>query len=74
MWVVYGVVIQTQRLRLIGVPVALYSLIFQAWPEVRSKLERVLVSVLFLAISADNYCYHLDIMSTYRRGGLWMTL
>ena len=74
MWVVYGVVIQTQRLRLIGVPVAPHSLIFQALPGIRLKLERVLVSVLVLATSADNYCYQRDIMSTQRRGELWMTL
>ena len=74
MWVVYGCVLQTQQLRLIGAPVAPHSLIFQALPEIRSKLERILVSVLFLAISADNCCYQRNIMSTYRRGGLWMTL
>ena len=74
MWAVYGVVIQTQRSRLIGVPVAPHSLIFQALPGIRLKLERILVFVLFLAISADNYCYQRDIMSTQRRGGLWMTL
>ena len=73
-WVVYGVVIQTQRLRLIGVPIAPHSLIFQAWPEVRSKLERVLVLILVLAIYANNLCYQRDIMSTQRRGRLWMTL
>ena len=73
-WIVCGMVIQTQRLRLIGVPVAPHSLIFQALPGIRLKLERVLVFVLVLAISADNLCYHRDIMSTHRRGGLWMTL
>ena len=67
-------VLQTQHLRLIGVPIAPHSLIFQALPGIRLKLERVLVSVLVLAILADNYCYQRDIMSTYRRGGLWMTL
>ena len=74
MQVVCGMVIQTQRLRLIDVPVAPHSLIFQALPEIRLKLERILVFVLFLAISADNCCYQRDIMSTQRRGGLWMTL
>ena len=74
MWVVYGVVIQTQRLRLIGVPVASHSLIFQALPGIRLKLERVLVLILVLAIYANNYCYQRDIMSTHRRGELWMAL
>ena len=74
MWVVYGCVLQTQQLRLIGVPVAPHSLIFQALPGIRLKLERVLVLILVLTISADNCCYQRDIMSTYRRGELWMTL
>ena len=74
MWVVYGVVIQTQRSRLIDVSVAPHSLIFQALSGIRLKLERVLVFVLVLVILADNLCYQRDIMSTQRRGGLWMTL
>ena len=74
MWVVYGCVLQTQRLRLIGVSVVPYSLIFQALPGIRLKLERVLVLILVLAISADNCCYQRNIMLTQRRGRLWMTL
>ena len=71
---VWGCVLQTQRLRLMSASGTPHSLIFQALPEVESKLERVLVSVLFLAIPADNCCYQRDIMSTHRRGELWMTL
>ena len=70
----YGMVIQTQRSRLIGAPVAPYSLIFQVLPGIRLKLEHVLVLILVLTISADNLCYQRDIMSTHRRGGLWMAL
>lgn len=72
--VVYGCVLQTQHLRLIGAFGTPHSLIFQMLPGVESKLERVLVSVLFLAILADNCCYQRDIMSTHRQGELWMTL
>ena len=74
MWIVYGVVIQTQRSRLIGGPVVPHSLIFQALPGIRLKLERVLVLILVLAIYANNYCYQRDVMLTHRRGRLWMTL
>ena len=71
---VYGCVLQTQHLRLIGASGTPHSLIFQALSEAESKLERVLVSVLFLVIPADNCCYQRGIMSTHRRGELWMTL
>lgn len=71
---VYGVVIQTQYLRLMGASVASYSLILQMQSETRLKLERILVFVLVLAIYANNWRYQQDIMSTHRRGRLWMTL
>lgn len=67
-------VIQTQRLRLMGVLVAPHSLIFQVQPETEPKLERILVSILVLTTQADNCCYQRDIMLTHRRDGLWMTL
>ena len=46
-WVVYGAVIQTQRLRLIGVYTCQDTLRFLGDSDSRLKLERVLVYVLF---------------------------
>lgn len=48
--------------------------------EFHKKIVSVLTKIfyqekfLFLAIPADNCCYQRDIMSTYHRGVLWMTL
>ena len=73
--VVCGSVLQTQQSRLMRMPFcSSCDLTSRAQPEVRLKLERVLVLVLFLSNYANNFCYQRDIMLTHSRGRLWMTL
>ena len=72
--VVCGSVLQTQQSRLIYALSCCCGLTSRAQPEVRLKLECVLVLVLVLLDYANNFCYQRDIMLTHSRGELWMTL
>ena len=66
-------VLQTQQFRLIYTFPGSHSLTSWAHLETRLKLERVLVLSLVLPYSADNFCYHRDIMLTYPRAWIWMS-
>lgn len=68
--VVCGSVLQTQQSRLIYALSCCCGLTSRAQPEVRLKLECVLVLVLVLLDYANNFCYQRDIMLTNSRGSV----